>query len=60
MGTVSDVVVWVDCGECWVEYTGTDGQRKRMGLDAETETDAVPEASALLDVGEAEIEVRYG
>ena len=55
-----NVVVIGDIDDEWrLEYTGTNGMKQRMKLDAMTESDAKFEASNLLDVPEEEIEVEY-
>lgn len=52
---ISDVEVYEEDG-WYVSYTGTHGRKNCSKLDAETLTDALFEASSLLDVPEDKIE----
>lgn len=52
---VTDVLIYEEEG-WFVSYTGTDGRKKVMKLDAETRTDALFEASSMLDIPEDQIQ----
>lgn len=52
---ITNVLVYEEEG-WFVSYTGTDGRKKVMKLDAETLSDAKFEASSLFDIPEDKIE----
>jgi hypothetical protein len=56
---INPVVIGNDEDGWTLFYRGTDGRKKQMRLDAETESDAVFEAANYLGVNESEVVVEY-